>query len=314
MSIRPFCNADVPRLVRLWNQHWASFGPDPQVNLRQMEQAVLSRTGFDPDLLLITDTPDSADPEDADQAGGWCQVSCDPHDPSAATITAVCLAAQADESLACELIAAAATRAEQRGVRRLSVGVIRDSRYGLAGLPPVGYGVGVADADQRLVTALQRSGFQPVQRAIRYTGSVSGYRPPINRDVVQLRRTTDIQVVSIIDETPSSAAALSHLDVEAHQLLDRDGAKITAIRMWFSDLDAKVMSPAVAIAELPAAEVSQPLSGAEAYLLSTIIGSLSIRGIAVVETVIDEEHTELASQLETLQLAPGDRGARWERS
>jgi len=317
VKIRPFCNADLPQLVRLWNEHWGSLGQDPRVNQQQLEQAILSQTGFDPSRLLIADTADPCQPHDArdDQsARGWCQVQPDPRDETAATITTVCLSHQADASLASGLIQAAAVRAREGGANRLSVGVVRDSSYGLAGLAPIGYGVGVPDVDHRLNDALRQFDCQVAERAVRFTVSVSGYRPPVNRDVIQFRRTTDINVIPIIDDRSIASAALSHLDIEAHQLLDRGGNRITEVRMWFSDLEAKVMSPAVVIAELAAANSAHQLTAADSYLISAVIGSLSIRGIAVVETVIDEDATALASQLEALQMTLVDRGARWEKS
>ena len=302
VAVRPFCNADLPQLVGLWNEHWGSIGPNPNVNIAQFEQALVARTFFRPENLLVFDS------------GGiqaWCVCFQERELAENGLIAFLCLANAVDPSVATQLIDAAVTRLVAMGASKIRVGVARDHRYGFAGLNPVGYGIGIPQVDSRIGTLLNNCGFSTEVTFQRLSATVQGYRPPVSRDAIQLRRSTQVDMVEFSHADQRSAAAMSHLDVEMLRLIDRTQTVLARIHLWFSDPEAEVMNPAMAIIDLSSRQSPDQLLSEEAYLCATAIQSLVARGIAVAETVVDTNHSELLEQLRGLNFQATDCGDVW---
>ena len=301
--IRSFQNADLPILHQLWLEHWSTIGPSPVVREAQIEQAILARTFFRPDSLLIAQRDDVA--------VAWLQFCRSPDDADLMVIPAICLGASADASMGIELLQEARRRSEQLGVKRIEVGVVRDDRFGYAGLDPMGHGTGLPTADPRLQLILESSGFQIASQAVAMTVSVAGFRPPVSREGLTYRRTTRLEMEPLSYRDPRLAAGMSHLDVETHLLVDRSGQRLAAFNFWFSDPEAEVMNPSLMILDLCDGLAKGRLDPAESYLLAASIQAVAQRNISAVETAVDENQTELLSQLELLQFRPIAQGIRW---
>jgi hypothetical protein len=301
--IRSFQNADLPILHQLWLEHWSTIGPPPVVRVAQIEQAVLARTFFRADALLIA--------QRESVAVAWLQLCRAPDDPDLIVIPTICLAANADVSLGIELLQEARRRAEEAGARRIEVGVVRDNRFGYAGLDPMGHGTGLSTADPRLQVILESSGFRIASRAVAMTVSVAGFRPPVSREGLTYRRTTRLEMEPLSYRDPRHAAGMSHLDVETQQLVDRSGQRLASLRFWFSDPEAEVMNPSLMIVDLCDGVERGRLDAAESYLLAASIQAVAQRNISAVETAVDEDQSELLSQLELLQFCPTAQGIRW---
>jgi hypothetical protein len=302
--IRSFQNADLPILYRLWIEHWSALGPPPDVREPQIEQAILARTFFEPDQLLI------AESDGAPVA--WLHFLASPEQAAQFVIPACCLGTAAEPAVAVALLQEAASRVSARGGETIQAGVVRDNRYGYAGLAPIGAGVGVSAFDTRFQQALQAAGYQMAGVALSMEVAVPQFRPPVSREALQLRRSTRIDRSPLLYREPREAAAMSHLDVETVRLLAVDGSDLASFNLWFSDPEAEVMSPARMILELASAHQRGRLEPAEAYLLGAAIQSASQRNILTAETVIDDDRAELTSQLNALQFMPTVSGARWE--
>lgn len=64
LQIRRFSNADLPALFDIWLGHWQAARQTPAVSVTAFERAVLSRSFFDPERLLVA--------EREDQLVAWC--------------------------------------------------------------------------------------------------------------------------------------------------------------------------------------------------------------------------------------------------
>jgi len=64
-TIRPFKNSDLPGLFSVWMGHWEAARENPPVSVSILERAVLSRSFFRPESLLVA--------EDAGRVVAWCQ-------------------------------------------------------------------------------------------------------------------------------------------------------------------------------------------------------------------------------------------------
>ena len=306
MNIRQFHNADLPALVEIWIQHASAIGPPPLVNGARFEQAVLARTFFDPARLLV------AERDGVVQA--WCHHGACLTREHTAIISAFCVGDNADESEMDELLAAAEKQIAETGCDQIAVGVIRDDAHGYAGLDPIGHGIGIPKSDLRMTSLLQHRGFSPRRSVLRMTASTNAYRPPVSRDALQLRRSSQVQASMFKHPDPRHAAGMSHLDIETHHLYDRGGNELARVNLWLSDPEAEVMNPSLAILDIAEATQRGSLEPAESYLIGVLVQSLAQRRINTVETAVDSDKTDLLSQLQTLNFRVVDEGADWEKS
>ena len=95
-----------------------------------------------------------------------------------------------------QLLEAAEKQILEGGFRRVCAGLLRDDQFGYAGLDPIGHGIGIPAGDSRITALLQEHGYAPQRDVARMTASIVGYRPPVNREALQFRRTTRVKTVS----------------------------------------------------------------------------------------------------------------------
>lgn len=305
-EIRTFQNADLPALVEVWCQHWAAIGPTPAVGAAIVEQAILSRTFFQPSQLFVAQVDG--------ELHAWCHCAVDPADPSTAIVSAVCFTTDGGRAICDELLAVAESRISELGVSRLIVGPLRDQHYGFAGLAPVGHGIGIPDSDSRGTSLLERAGFKRQSATVRLLVSTSPYRPPVSRESVQFRRTTHVEIETLTAQGLRDASAMSHLDIESHRLINhRTKESLANVRLWTSDPEAQVMASAESILDLGDVHARGQLTPEEAYLIGAIVQTLANRRIFSVETAVDDAKTELINQLQRLQFQVVETGHRWEK-
>lgn len=313
--IRDFCNRDLPALTRVWSEHWTAAGSPPPISSTIIERAILSRSFFSRDQLLVALVDD--------QVEAWCHFGrpADPEDELSggesgnhAILSAICFTAA---GLKCcdDLLAAALTRMAKFGCKNVVAGPLRDQHCGYVGLPPVGHGMGIPDIDVRASSLLSRHGFSPDGSFHRMTVRTAPYQPPVNREVMQLRRTTRAEKSQVLPQQGRYASAMSHIDIEHHQLINhRNGDRLANMRLWLSDPEAQVMSCSEAILDLSPIESQGRLTTSETFLIAALIQTLATRCIFDIETTINSEWNELKSQLETLRFESAGRGARWKKT
>lgn len=291
--------------------------------MAQFEQAILARTFFNSTALLVSESHSG-------EIDGWCLWFPQPAAPAAdqhdladqldrdpvatGMIGALCFSDRSDHSPAVDLLDTVEASLAKQGAQRVLVGVYADQRFGLVGLSPIGIGVGVPAHDFRTTSVLGQRGYSGQRMFQRMNVSVSGYRPPISRDAIQLRRMTEVSRVEYTHPDERSAAAMSHLDVEMHCLVDRNGQVLARVKLWLSDAEAEVMNPIMALLDLSTLESDQQLTSAESYLIGIVIQSLVGRGIAVVETAVESDRQTLMDQLKSLQFVAGDSGILWSKA
>jgi len=276
------------------------------VSQAQFEQAVLARTFFRPDELLVA--------EQDGVATGWLQFCQSPSDPELMVIPAICLGVTADPVLGNELLAEAHQRIAAAGAKRIQAGVVRDDEFGYAGLDPIGHGCGISSADTRVQQSLQASGYEVSSRCVAMSVSVSGFRPPMNREAMLYRRSTQVEVEAFCYRDPRHAAGMSHLDVETRSLVDRTGQPLASINLWLSDPEAEVMRHSLMVLDIHDAQARGRLEPAEFYLIGATILEAVSRNLLTVETVVDQDKTELLSGLESLLFRPSAEGDVWRRN
>ncbi|MCC9658583.1 GNAT family N-acetyltransferase [Rhodopirellula halodulae] len=348
-TIRPFRNSDLPGLFDVWMRHWESTGQVPPVSVSILERAVLSRTFFRPDSLLVA--------EHGGDVVGWChQFSDDWQSPSpemlgpdskhdlesvpevdavpTSLVAAICFAGEAGLAMCDALLTETMKQAADAGVKRMCVGPVRDARNGYGGLPPIGHGLGIPVTDARVASLLSRHGFHVARSLVRMVVNTSTYRPPMNREFLKLRRSTRIDRLPLLPLNNRTAVAMSHFDMERNVLMDhQSNGELAAIDLWVGDPEGHVMDGARSIlslrlmhpVELNGFPAPQPkkgfvtsmaereLSTHEQFLVASIIQSLANRQIFTVETAIDANAVKLKDQFLYLNFQEHEQGRQWER-
>ncbi|QEG00918.1 hypothetical protein Mal15_49940 [Stieleria maiorica] len=313
-EVRDFCNADLPGLARVWSEHWTAAQSPPPISATIIERAILSRAFFSPRDLLVATIDGHVE--------AWCHFSR-PGDHGdewsgmpagdVAILSAICFT---HAGLKCcdDLLAAAEKRIRAEQCHSILAGPMRDQQCGYVGLAPIGHGIGVPDVDVRAASLLSRHGYSPERSFQRMVVTTAPYRPPVNREMMQFRRTTRAERSAVVPQQGRYASAMAHLDIEHHQLINhRNGDRLANVRLWLSDPEAQVMSCSEAILDLSVTETPGELTSAETFLIAAIIQSMATRCVFRVETAIDGEHSQLKEQLTSLHFENTQRGQRWTK-
>jgi hypothetical protein len=305
-------------LVDVFRQHHELAGQFPNVSLAQFEQAILARSFFNPNEFLVATRQDS---QNGEAIIGWCHFgskrNANATDEGADVfIAAVCLASDCEASVAVDLVDEAMRRCQPAGHNAthppvITAGLFRDDHFGYAGLTPYSQGYGIENMDVRLHGVLQACGFVANRSIVRLVASTEGYRPAFSREAMQLRRSATVYQQRILPESIRSAAALSHLDIERHALVDRSGSVIGGMDFWFSDAEAQVMPASQAIMDIrPGAEYV--LSPSDSYLVSAVVGALADRNIRHVDAVVESDQIDLINQLGKVCFTVASEGTLWK--
>jgi hypothetical protein len=304
IEFRTFQNADLPTLAELWCIHHATYRQPPMVNPTVFEQAVASRLFFDASRLLVA--------VNDGHPVAWCQWFAG--DDAVASLVAICFATdEIGTQAATGLLALVERDARAAGMTELQVGVHFQSAWGYQGLEPIGHGMGIDVADDRTNTLLEGLGYQESKRIDRWEVATVGYRPPVNRDLLAFRRSTMIQRDSKGLLPPHLAAAMIHLEIERHSLVDtRSRAVLAAVDIWTSDPEALVMPAADAI--LGSWTVPHRVNelviddGSLRYLISSVIPQLAERRIRSLQRSVATDNKIDAATLHAINFSRTNAG------
>lgn len=303
-SIRRFRNPDLPGLVRLWNEHFRIATGAHPLSAAVFEQAVLARTFFDPQQLRVADA--GAGP--IGFAHWMVPANQQTNQHTSAVVAAVCVApgpeaaAIADQLLAdCERAAAA------EGHATLYAGGAPDQLSGYAGLQPLGPGEGIADDDLSAAQWLTSRGFLPHRRLGRYRLDVAAFRPPIDRPLMMLRRSTQTRSQMIQPSDWRSASALSHVQIERF-FSSRSGANTAWADFWLSDPEALVLSGGTAILDQWRADDPANEQAAARLLIAVALQELAGRGLLYVEASAATDQVERGEVLRALRFQQCSQG------
>ncbi|HBJ37002.1 MAG TPA: hypothetical protein DDZ51_20040 [Planctomycetaceae bacterium] len=295
LEIRPFSNSDLPRLAVLWVIHHSVHRAAPAVTPAIWEQAIASRHFFNPHRLLVA-TQNSV-------PVAWCQWFAGAN--RVAYLAAICFDTSHEAEIAAKvLVAECQTQVAAAGMTTLVVGVNKESRWGYQGLEPIGQGIGVDVADDRLNQLLEEAGFEEQQRIDRWEVTTTDYRPAISREALVYRRGTRIEPVSIPASTPAESAAMFHFDIRRYRLLPTlSNEPLATADLWLSDPDIHVMSTHQSILGASGSEAAdvQAREPAIRYLISSLIPILAGKHIHTLHrSVATDDHDE-ATRLAALK-------------
>ncbi|HEY1601187.1 MAG TPA: GNAT family N-acetyltransferase [Pirellulales bacterium] len=284
IQYRSFRNYDTPQLIDVWRAQPRERGLAQPVSVELFEQIVLSKPYFENDGLILA--------IDEGVVVGFVHAGFGPTDDGRGVnhrfgVTSLLLVRpnyqQAD--IGQELLARSESYLRGRGAEVLYAGGIRPldpfylGLYGGSELP------GVLASNQFANGVFQAGGYLEIDRVIVLQRELTGFRPPVDRVQMQIRRTSVIE--ETCDARPRSwweACALDHFQVVSFDLVERDETRPAATaRFWI--LESFAAGWGVQAAGLYELEVAadRRRKGIATFLLADAFRRLVAQGISLIE-------------------------------
>ncbi len=230
---RPFLNTDPPLLAAIWQGCASHRGLAQPMTAVMFEQLVLSKPYFDREGLILA--------LDDERPIGFIHAGFGPSEDenSMSTELGVIVMLLAvphpeQEAITARLLELAEEYLRQRGAKVIYGGGIHPltpfywGLYGGSELP------GVLDSDAPTQATLRAANYREIDRTLIFHRELAGYRPPVDRQHMLIRRTTEVEMVS--DPPHRSwwdACTMEPCDRTLFQLRPREGGEPLAwVTFW----------------------------------------------------------------------------------
>ncbi len=225
IGFRTFRNGDPPHLAEIWRTRSGLRGYAQPMTTALLERWVLAKPYFeDAGLQVATDDgrpigfahagfgPTDDEQDLSFELGASIMVIVRPHD--------------AEAQIAADLIARSESYLRSRGAKVLYGGGVRPldafylGLYGGSELP------GILDSDAQHQSFFHAAGYREIDRTVVLHRELAGFRPPVDRQQIQLRRRTQFDyqcdppfthVVGGLHGWRFDAAGISTFDSSGHQ-------------------------------------------------------------------------------------------------
>ncbi|MCE9545492.1 MAG: GNAT family N-acetyltransferase [Planctomycetia bacterium] len=315
ISYRPFRNTDIPHILRIWRAQPLQRGRAPSLGVAEFEELVLAKTYFDRHGLIVACNDElpvgfvhaGFGPTD-DQQGlsrHFGVISALLVEPDFHDMPVVDELLHRAESY---LTAAGSELVVAGGVGRLCPFYL--GLYGGSSLP------GLLDSDPQTQEIFRRNGYVAVDRVLVLHRDLIGFRPPVDRTQLQIRRCTQFRIV---EDPPSrnwwEACTLGCFDQLAVELLPRDGSAAWAIAR-FRSLGSYVAARGISTLGLLNIEVvpEQRRNRVATFLLAEGMRLLQERGAALIETQVEPQNAAIVALLLRLGFVHIDSGTVLQKS
>lgn len=314
IEFRCFRNDDPPRLADVWRS--ADLGPSAMQPMTSalLEAAVFSKPYFDRSGLIVA--------TDGDQTVGFAHAAFGPKadqtgiDTSTGTTLLVTVAPHAgQEAIEDGLLARCEDYLRRRGATTLHGGGSAAMRsfylglYGGSDLP------GILDSSPAMQHVFQRAGYAAAERIAVLRRSLAGFRPPVNRLQLAIRRNTELRV---IDE-PSrrtwwEAATTTGLALRRYEL--RNAAEDVLGSASFWDMQPLASAWGVAAAGLLHVGIEGPRrrQGLAKYLVAEALHDLGQEGVGLVETHVAEANMAAMNLFAGLGFTAAEHGTLFRKA
>lgn len=310
ISVRPFWNTDVPVVIRLWNEQRAETGLRTPLSSASLEVAILNRTFFEPDQLLIASTDG--------QCRGFVHWLISAEDASEAVVANLAVpSGQLRDEIAGALLQAAIDAARRAGASRLLIGQAPEHWTGYAGIAVRGIDGGVAESDTTTQGWAKQAGFASQRVLLNYSLDMATYRPAYDRELITLRRVATVARRMDLPEMPFRvASAMSHLQLNRFVAERRGGEKIAEADVMTGDPEMLVVTGSSALLTRWAAIPPAPhgSSPATRFVLASAMLELAADRVTHVQATIDETDRQSKELLQRTGFALDHRGILFARS
>jgi ribosomal protein S18 acetylase RimI-like enzyme len=313
-NFRTFRNTDPPWLAEIWRDQPPQRGLMQPVTAGLLEQLVFSKPYFDPEGLIVV----LSDERPIGFAHAGFGANDEQNSLSTDIGTTYQLMLRADrrnEALADELLKRSEEYLRGRGAKVIYAGGIRPLNafylglYGGSELP------GILPGDHVFHEACRRNGYREIDRAAILLLELANFRPPITRNLRQIRREMTFQEHTSPPTRTWWEACTTGAFERVRFSLTRPGGSDVLADVWFWDVEPLSTSwgaPAAGMFDLAVA-TDQRRKGLATFLLSEAFDRLRSRGVLLVEAQT-MQHNEPALKLyEKLGFKQVDEGVVYRK-
>lgn len=299
LRFRAFHNSDPPLVTALWRSRQGMPGFEPAVTVDLLEQLVFGKPYFDYAGLILA--------WDDERPIGLVHASFGPaprRDQMSTEAGVVCLLLSVPDQpyadLPAQLLAHAEAYLCRRGAKVLYGG-------GLTPLDPFYLGLyggsvlpGVLDHDPITAGLYPASGYEPVTRTLQFQRDLTDYRPPVDRELRELRRRL---IVEVRMDPPYrdwwEACTLGDFDLTRFELLPRgSGTPLATATVRAMQASGPVgFQRTAGLVELWV-DPAQRRQGLGTFLVHETMRSLAALGVSQLETQATSEATAALHMLE----------------
>lgn len=314
-NFRPFRNTDPPWLAEIWRDQPPMRGMMQPVTPTLLEQLIFSKPYFDPEGLIVL----LSDKRPIGFVHAGFGANDDQSQISTDIGTTYQLMLRADRrnnhALADALLKCSEEYLHNRGAKVIYAGGIRPLNgfylglYGGSELP------GVLANDQAFHETCLRNGYREIDRVVVSLLQLADFRPPITRNLRQLRREMALR------EYPSPPirswweACTTGAFERIRFGLNRVGSDDTAADVWFWDIEPLSTSwnaPAAGMFDLEVPN-DQRRKGLATFLLAEAFERLRTRGVVLVEAQTMQQNTPALALYEKLGFQKVDEGVVYRK-
>ena len=303
IRFRSFRNQDPPRLADLWQS--AALGPLAMqpMTTALLETAVFSKPYFDRHGLIV-----ATDDEHDGAILGFAHAGFGPNlertalDRSTGSIVMLVVPPHEQAGLiAAGLVEQARSYLHQHGATTVFAGggpTLGGFYLGLYGGADL---AGILDSSLAMQQSFQSQGFLEHDRVVVARRSIAGFRPPIDRVQVAIRRSTQLTAIDEPDRRNWWEAALTTgICLRRYDLRTRDSSLVATALFW--DMQPMAAACGIAAAGLLDLQVApeRRREGLGAYLLAEAMHDLGSEGISVVEAHAKTSNTAATGLLSKL--------------
>lgn len=314
IQYRCFRNEDPPRLADVWRT--ADLGPGAMqpMTTALLEAAVFSKPYFDREGLAVA--------IDGDRVVGFAHAAFGPNqqgsglDRSRGATLLVAVVPHASQSeIAGGLIAHTERYLKSRGAIELLGGGSADMRgfylglYGGADLP------GILDSSTSMQRFFEQSGYSTAERIVVMRRQLAGYRPPVNRLQLAIRRKTRLHA---IDEparrTWWEAATTTGVALRRYELRSEAEEVLGSASFW--DMQPQADAWGIVAAGLLRVDIegTRRREGLAHYLVAEAMHDLAEEGVVLVETQVAESNAAAMRLFLKLGFEPMERGTLYRKA
>jgi len=308
-----FRNDDPPRLADAWRA--TDLGPaalQPMTSAA-LEAAVFSKPYFDRHGLLVA--------RDGDRLVGFAHAAFGPDADRSAidtsvgtTLVVVVPPHERQAEIEAGLLARTEDYLRRRGARVILGGGSPDlggfylGLYGGSDLP------GILDSSPGMQEAFRRAGYRDAGRIAVLRRPLAGFRPPVNRLQLAIRRATTLRV---IDEparrTWWEAATTTGVALRRYELRGESEALLGSASFW--DVQPLAASWGLVMAGLLRVDIEgeRRRQGLANYLVAEALHDLAAEGTSVVETQVAEDNPAAMQLFSKLGFRATDHGVIFRR-
>lgn len=310
IEFRCFRNGDPPRLADAWRS--ADLGPAAMQPMTcvLLEAGVFSKPYFDREGLIVA--VDSA----AERVVGFAHAAFGPNADHSAidfrvgtTLLVVVVPHPEEESIGAGLLARCEAYLRSRGATTLLGGGSAEMRsfylglYGGSDLP------GILDSSPAMQRVFLRGGYVEAERIAVLRRPLAGFRPPVNRLQLAIRRATMLRA---IDEparrTWWEAATTTGVALRRYELRAHGNELLGTASYW--DMQPLAESWGVSAAGLLHVGVEGPRrrQGLAHYLVAESMHDLAQEGVSLVETHVADTNVAAMQLFTKLGFTAGEHG------